>query len=142
MISLQLRLAGKVYGQYQAPMLANGLGMLYNFHRQLISSPWFVRFAWWGIVARSWWLLADHHHKFYKGANALWVYTLPFTVLKALVRSGLRMLQRSLEGMLAAYGRTLAYSTSICARLGLLGDLVLIPVTLIWMGWPLYLPYS
>ena len=85
LISLQLRVAAQVYTVYQAPMLARGLGLLYNMHNHMLSSPWFMRIVWWAVVARSWWLLADHQNKFYSGTNALWVYTLPFTVLEALI---------------------------------------------------------
>ena len=79
------------------------LSAAYNLYTYVLSSPWFMRIAWWGCVGRSWWLLADHV-KLYPGANAFWVYTVPFTVLRALITSGLRFVRRSFEEILAAYG--------------------------------------
>merc|ERR1711871_1116838 len=133
LISLQLRVAMAIYGRYQVPMLDSWLDALFNVHRYLLSNPWFVRLSWWCCVARSWWLMLDHHTTFYAGTNVLWLYTLPFTLVKELVMSGIRIARQVVERTLNAYGRTLATSTSICAKLGVLGDLLLVPITLIWM---------
>jgi hypothetical protein len=37
--------------------------------------------------------------------------------------------------------QTIAIPARICYSLGVLGQLILIPITIVWMFWPLYIPY-
>merc|ERR1711988_1615728 len=87
-------------------------------------------------------------HQLIPGFTPFELYRWPFVLtwriphtgwrmVRVLVRNATLMVQAVLEG----YGDILAIATRVCSQMGLFGDLLLIPISLVWMFWPVYVPY-
>eukprot|EP01064_Diplonema_japonicum_P007210 TRINITY_DN148_c4_g1_i1.p1 TRINITY_DN148_c4_g1~~TRINITY_DN148_c4_g1_i1.p1 ORF type:complete len:1791 (+),score=215.36 TRINITY_DN148_c4_g1_i1:73-5445(+) len=82
------------------------------------------------------------------GARPLRLYSLPFKIARAVVKFGIRVLAKArkvflrfLVQVLKAYSSILVTSTRVCFRLGFFGDILLIPMTLVWTSWSMLVPY-
>ncbi len=110
----------------------------------LLFNRFCLQLMWFAICALSWfppiygWLRA-----LFPAANPTHFALFPLRALRQSLRLGwglLKLLLVTLRGwwwrILHLQNCTLAYPTLLCARAGLLGDLLLIPIAVAWMGWP------
>ena len=80
--------------------------------------------------------------------NPLLVYRWPFDMLQRVLEFGARTVRRLFNLVIQfvtsiqdAYDQILIMPTRFCAKIGMLGDLILTPIALIWMFWPLHVPF-
>jgi len=118
-----------------------------------------VLFALWTwMLAKAEYLTYVLINQYFPPYRPMWLYVLPFRFawfqlrmlrrfvlfvvgrLAALLKLTLRMLNVVFEGIKFSYGRVLDASTRMCRKIGFLGDILLIPISLAWMFWPLLLP--
>lgn len=111
-----------------------------------------LQLAWCVVMGRAWNLFFTWQRQHVPQANPLWTYGLPFRflrwqlllagkVIRRLVLALVATIKQILAKLGDGYAKSLVIPTRICNHMGFLGDLCLIPVALLWMGWPLWIPY-
>jgi len=83
-----------------------------------------------------------HVQRFYAFTQPVYLLWLLARMAWRLVPFLIRHIRRALVGLLRMYDQVLLQCTRLCHGWGILGDILLIPVSIVWMFWLLYVPYA
>ena len=105
----------------------------------------FMKLFWMVTVFFSWVLIYEDQATYAPpGSSPSRLYLLPYVLLKFVCKNvilnAFRCVRFVVRGVVAAYCAVLAKITLICSALGLLGDLLLTAITVVWVGWPMTVP--
>ena len=125
---------GRVYAT-QIP-ICSGLAWLLMSALSVLQRPWAAQLLWGWVMLKAWRFTFHWGRRAFPRADPLWVYRLPFVTARAAWQAARSAAARAFD----AYKRVLAACTRICATMGYLGDLMLIPLALAWFFLPLVVP--
>ena len=114
----------------------------------LLTSKWTLQLLWLVPMIWAWYRTTQVLDSMFPGLNPLLLYRWPFDVLQSILEFAGRSIRRVcnfamclISSIQYGYDRVLVMPTRFCAGMGLLGDLVLTPIALVWMFWPLHVPF-
>lgn len=124
-------------------------GWILEWAVYILTSKWVLQCLWIPVVLLACYKTSETLDRWFPGLNPLLLYRWPFDVaynlVTALWRVGSRLVRlaaRVLRGVTDLYKALLVYPTRWCSKLGVVGDVLLIPIALAWMFWPLHVPFQ
>lgn len=108
-------------------------GMLQGLH-VVLSSRMVLRLVWAVALVVSWARLFSDFWRIF--GDPTYLYRLPFMMSWRTVKALWRLVNTLLLNLSNRYEGVLATVTSICSRLGVVGDVLLVPATVLWVGLP------
>jgi len=110
----------------------------------LLFSHWVLRCMWLFVVTTGMAMTTRLVAHCFPELDPLELYTLPLQLARRLLRYLWRVAAWCTELVWTGfelYGEALAFCTRVCCVLGFMGDVALTPIALLWMGWPLRVPF-
>ena len=124
-----------LYGM-QIPVLGVITRFLIGVIPDVLARRWVVQLLWTAVVVRSWVVFARWFLRAFPRASPLWMYFLPFRA----THRAYRFVRQAVVLFARSYGVALGWATRVCKQAGIVGDVILVPLALAWIGGPAVAP--